>query len=178
PLDADAVRDLADGERRPRPLGHPADADAFERLQPRLFTLADLRPHLDGVAGAELGELGFAALALVDGVENPLAAHKGVPGEKHPTGRGVLPEIDRYRQVERPNSRSSRMAAALRTDRWFQSDAPSIGASTRDAPGISPARPQPVPSRSSSGRGSKAISATRAAAGRRGPAGEAAALGD
>src|SRR5262249_59525734 len=65
PLDADAVRDLADGERPPRPLRHPADPHAFERLQARLLTLADLRPHLDGVAGAELGELGFAALALV-----------------------------------------------------------------------------------------------------------------
>src|SRR5262249_8840717 len=148
PLDANAVRDLADGERRSRSLRDPADAHALERLQARLLTLADLRPHLDRIAGAELRQLSLATLALVDGVDYPLRAadHKMTPA-KRPTGRGVLPEISGTRQAARPKSRSRRIAAAERTERWFQSEAPSIGASTRDTDGISEsARPHPVPS--------------------------------
>src|SRR5690606_16545770 len=75
PLDADAVRNLADGERRARALRHATDADAFERLQTGLFAFANLRPHLDRITRTELRERSLATLALVDRVENPLSAH-------------------------------------------------------------------------------------------------------
>src|ERR1043165_199453 len=61
-LDADAVRDLADRERRARALGDPADADPFERLQASLLAFSDLCPDLDRVTRAKLGKVRLAAL--------------------------------------------------------------------------------------------------------------------
>src|SRR5262249_23596184 len=80
-LDADAVRDLADGERRPRALGDPADAHALEGLQASLLALADLRPDLDRVTRAKLGKGRLAALRLFDGLEDPMRAHGYDPGK-------------------------------------------------------------------------------------------------
>src|SRR5512138_3769193 len=135
PLDADAVRDLADGEGRPGALRDAADAHAFEGLEARLLAFANLCPDLDRVTRAELGQCRLPVLTLFDGFEDPVRAHGSAP-----RGTRVLPEIGRGRQVDgladRPNRRSRRIAPALRTERWFQSDAPSIGASTRDTDGI------------------------------------------
>src|SRR6185437_3125187 len=78
PLDADAVRDLADGERRPRALRHAPDAHPFEGLQARLLAFTNLRPDLDRITRAELGKRGLTMLTLFDRVENPLSTHDGV----------------------------------------------------------------------------------------------------
>src|SRR5687767_12185635 len=75
PLDADAVRNLADGERRASAFRDAADAHAFERLQAGLLAFANLRPHFDRVAGAKLRQCSLPKLALVDRVENPLSTH-------------------------------------------------------------------------------------------------------
>ena len=52
-LDADAVGDLADGERRADTAAAARDADAFERLDALLFTFLDADVHAKRVAGAE-----------------------------------------------------------------------------------------------------------------------------
>ena len=52
-LDTDAIRDLADSERRADSAAALGDADAFESLESFLVTLADADVDTEGVAGAE-----------------------------------------------------------------------------------------------------------------------------
>src|SRR5690606_23372779 len=54
-LDAFAVGDLADGEALHDAGAGTGDDHALVGLQPLLVALADLHPHLDGVAVGELG---------------------------------------------------------------------------------------------------------------------------
>src|SRR5881396_133408 len=70
-LDADARRDLADGERRVDPGAAAADADALERLQSLLVALAYPHHHPDGVARIERRDVGLEPLAL----DRPQSVH-------------------------------------------------------------------------------------------------------
>src|ERR1051325_4348878 len=56
-LDTDAVGDLADRERGAHPATATGDADALEGLNALLVTLPNANVHLDGVAGAERGQV-------------------------------------------------------------------------------------------------------------------------
>src|SRR5690606_15653710 len=67
-LDADAEADLADGERLTDAVAAAGDDDALERLDAGAGALDDLDVHLEGVAGAELGDVG-PQRCCVDGVE-------------------------------------------------------------------------------------------------------------
>src|SRR3954452_16874658 len=55
-LDADAVADLADGERRAVTGAGLANDHALERLRALLLAFLDEDRHLDGVAHLEVGE--------------------------------------------------------------------------------------------------------------------------
>src|SRR5688572_12801055 len=68
-LDADAVRDLADGERGARGAAGALDANALEGLDALLLALLDLHEDLDGVTDAEIGDIAFE-LALLDGLDD------------------------------------------------------------------------------------------------------------
>src|SRR5439155_1340946 len=70
-LHADARRDLANRERRVDPGTAAADADALERLQSLLVTLAYPYHHPDGVARIERRDVGLEPLAL----EPPPSVH-------------------------------------------------------------------------------------------------------
>src|SRR5439155_5643165 len=63
-LDADARRDLANGECRVDPRTAAADADALERLESLLVALAHSHHHADGVARIERRKVGLEPLAL------------------------------------------------------------------------------------------------------------------
>ena len=52
-LDADAVGDLADGERRADTDTTTGDADSFERLDALLFPFLHSDVHADGITGAK-----------------------------------------------------------------------------------------------------------------------------
>src|SRR6478672_7868879 len=52
-LDADAVGDLANGERLAHAAAAPCDAHAFERLEPLLFPFLHSHVHAEGVTRAK-----------------------------------------------------------------------------------------------------------------------------
>jgi len=68
-LDAHLEADLADGEGLAHTVAGAADDDALEDLDAGAVALGDVDVHLDGVAGAEVGDVG-AQGCCVDGVED------------------------------------------------------------------------------------------------------------
>jgi hypothetical protein len=56
-LDADAVRDLADGERLVDASATPGDAHALERLEALLVSLLHADVHSQGVTSPEGGDV-------------------------------------------------------------------------------------------------------------------------
>jgi hypothetical protein len=58
PLDADAVADLADGERLAGAAALPPDHHALEDLDPGPVTFLDVNVHLESVARPETGDVG------------------------------------------------------------------------------------------------------------------------
>jgi hypothetical protein len=65
PLDADAERLLADGERLAHAGALALDDDALENLHATALTLDDLEVHAHGVAGLELRQVG-SQLSLLE----------------------------------------------------------------------------------------------------------------
>ena len=63
-LDADAEAHLADGEGLAHTGAVAADDDTLEDLDAGAVTLDDLDVHLDGVTGAERGDVGLQALGV------------------------------------------------------------------------------------------------------------------
>ena len=65
PLDADAERLLADGERLAHTGALSLDDDAFEDLDTPALPFDDLKVHAYGIAGFELGQVG-SQLSLLE----------------------------------------------------------------------------------------------------------------
>src|SRR5258705_5276698 len=63
-LDADAVGDLAHGERRADAAAPTGNADSLERLDALLLPFLDAHVHAEGVTGAEGREIGAEPLFL------------------------------------------------------------------------------------------------------------------
>src|SRR5690606_21817336 len=66
-LDGDAVRNLADGEGGRDTRAATLDDDAGEGLDALLVAFDDLEVDADGVAGAELGQVGAAGAGVNEG---------------------------------------------------------------------------------------------------------------
>ena len=101
-LDADAEGDLADREGAADAGALDADADALEDLDAGAVALDDLDVHLEGVAGAELGDV--VALGgggeRVDDVGHDVSSW--APQVTHGTGMVRVVVLRRVRRAERP----------------------------------------------------------------------------
>src|SRR5688572_5627088 len=126
PLDADAVRDLADGDRRAQAALLPTDHDPFEDLDALFLALLDLRVDSDSVTDLDVRDV-LLQIGRFDLVDH--AVHR------YRSGGVVLvvggPAVKEKRQSPSPRSRSNAIAACASMGRSTASEATRKGGSLR-----------------------------------------------
>src|SRR5207247_4279587 len=109
-LDADARRDLADGERRVDPGAAAADADTLERLQPLLIALAYAHHHAHGIPRIERRDVGLEPLAL----DRPQSVHGLLSRPLYASARLCVYASRCFAHISGRRSRVTRSASAWR----------------------------------------------------------------